>query len=130
MISPKDLELLEQALPQMSETERQRNLKLLLDYKKELIKEAGGKTFLEFIKHVYPDYKVGAHHAKLAKLFEEIGNPDDLDYEEYKIDLGKRLKENKERILLDFKNRKIETLKTQKLDLENLPFRILGDQDI
>ena len=73
MISPKDLELLEQALPQMSETERQRNLKLLLDYKKELVKQAGGKTFLEFIKHVYPDYKVGAHHAKLAKLFEEIG---------------------------------------------------------
>ena len=72
MISPKDLELLEQALPQMSESERQHNLKLLQDYKKELIKKAGGKTFLEFIKHVYPDYKVGAHHAKLAKLFEEI----------------------------------------------------------
>ena len=72
MISPKDLELLEQALPQMTESERQRNLKLLLDYKAELVKEAGGKTFLEFIKHVYPDYKVGAHHAKLAKLFEEI----------------------------------------------------------
>ena len=46
MISPKDLELLEQALPQMSESERQRNLKLLQDYKKELIKEAGGKTFI------------------------------------------------------------------------------------
>ena len=45
MISPKDLELLEQALPQMSETERQRNLKLLLDYTKELVKQAGGKTF-------------------------------------------------------------------------------------
>ena len=50
MISPKDLELLEQALPQMTESERQRNLKLLQDYKKELIKEAGGKTFLEFIE--------------------------------------------------------------------------------
>jgi predicted phage terminase large subunit-like protein len=72
MISPKDLELLEQALPQMSESERLRNLKLLQQYKQELIKKAGGKTFLEFIKHVYPDYKVGAHHAKLAKLFEEI----------------------------------------------------------
>ena len=72
MISPKDLELLEQALPQMSETERLRNLQLLQQYKAELVKEAGGKTFLEFIRHVYPDYKVGAHHAKLAKLFEEI----------------------------------------------------------
>ena len=72
MISPKDLELLEQALPQMSESERLHNLKLLQQYKQELIKEVGNKTFLEFIKHVYPDYKVGAHHARLAKLFEEI----------------------------------------------------------
>ena len=72
MISAKDLSLLEQALPTMSESERRRNLDLLTKYKAELVKEAGGKTFLEFIKHVYPDYKVGAHHAKLAKLFEEI----------------------------------------------------------
>ncbi len=36
--------------------------------------------------------------ALIIKLFEEIGNPDDLDYEEYKIDLGKRLEENEERI--------------------------------
>jgi len=72
MISPKDLSFLEKALPHMSESERQRNLKLLTQYKQELTKEAGNKTFLQFIKHVYPDYKVGAHHAKLAKLFEEI----------------------------------------------------------
>lgn len=31
-------------------------------------------TFLEFIQHVYPGYKVGAHHKKLAKIFEEIAN--------------------------------------------------------
>lgn len=31
-------------------------------------------TFLEFIKHVYPGYKVGAHHEKLAKIFEDIAN--------------------------------------------------------
>ena len=31
-------------------------------------------TFLEFIKHVYPGYKVGAHHEKLAKIFEQIAN--------------------------------------------------------
>lgn len=36
--------------------------------------------------------------ALIIKLFEEIGNPDDLDYEEYKIDLGKRLEKNKKRI--------------------------------
>ena len=31
-------------------------------------------TFLEFIKHVYPGYKVGAHHEKLARIFEDIAN--------------------------------------------------------
>ena len=31
-------------------------------------------TFLEFIDHVYPGYKVGAHHRRLAQIFEEIAN--------------------------------------------------------
>jgi len=52
MISPKDLELIQKALPQMSETERQKHLSLLLEYKKEIIKEKGKATFLDFIKHV------------------------------------------------------------------------------
>jgi predicted phage terminase large subunit-like protein len=29
-------------------------------------------TFLDFVNHVYPGYKVGAHHEKLARIFEEI----------------------------------------------------------
>ena len=74
MISEADLDLLQQALPNMSETERRKNLSLLKEYKKNLIKTQGKANFLDFIKHVYPDYKVGAHHAKLAKLFEEIAD--------------------------------------------------------
>jgi hypothetical protein len=31
-------------------------------------------TFLEFVKHVYPGYKVGAHHKRLAQIFEDIAN--------------------------------------------------------
>ena len=31
-------------------------------------------TFLEFVKHVYPGYKVGAHHRRLAQIFEDIAN--------------------------------------------------------
>jgi len=30
--------------------------------------------FLEFVKHVYPGYMVGAHHKRLAQIFEEIAN--------------------------------------------------------
>ena len=72
MISAEDLELLQQSLPTMSEKERQRNLILLKDYQREVTQKNGKANFLDFIKHVYPDYKVGAHHARLAKLFEEI----------------------------------------------------------
>ena len=73
-ISKKDLDLLEKALPTMSERDRQRNLKLLIEYKKELTKERGSKRFLDFIKHVYPNYIIGEHHRKLAQLFEDIAN--------------------------------------------------------
>jgi predicted phage terminase large subunit-like protein len=73
-ISKKDLDLLEQALPTMSERDRQRNLKLLIEYKKEITKERGAKRFLDFIKHVYPNYIIGEHHRKLAQLFEDIAN--------------------------------------------------------
>ena len=72
MISPQDLNLLQKALPHMSESDRRKNLLLLQQYKKELTQKKGKAGFLDFIKHVYPDYKVGAHHARLAKLFEEI----------------------------------------------------------
>ena len=58
----------------MSERDRQRNLKLLIEYKKELTKERGSKRFLDFIKHVYPNYIIGEHHRKLAQLFEDIAN--------------------------------------------------------
>jgi predicted phage terminase large subunit-like protein len=36
--------------------------------------EKSQNTFLDFIHHVYNGYKVGAHHAKLAKIFEDIAN--------------------------------------------------------
>ena len=72
MISVEDLELLQNALPDMPEKERQRSLTLLQQYQKEVTQEQGKANFLDFIQHVYPDYKIGAHHARLAKLFEEI----------------------------------------------------------
>ena len=56
----------------MSEDERRDKLKLLTEYKRELTKERGAKQFLDFIKHVYPNYIIGEHHRRLAQLFEDI----------------------------------------------------------
>jgi len=74
MISPEDLALLERALPTMSDEDKMKHLDMLTQYRKELIQNQGKDHFLDFIKHVYPDYIIGDHHRKLAQLFEDIAN--------------------------------------------------------
>jgi len=74
MISPEDLALLERALPTMSDEDKMKHLDMLTQYRKELIQNQGKDHFLDFIKHVYPDYIIGEHHRKLAQLFEDISN--------------------------------------------------------
>ena len=74
MISSEDLELLQKQIPNMTERQQQKHLALLKEYKSNIVKAQGKENFLDFIKHVYPDYKVGEHHARLAKLFEEIAD--------------------------------------------------------
>ena len=66
---------LKQALDNISslpKNEQKELLQLLdaLEAKTQLTKRQN--TFLDFVNHVYPGYKVGAHHEKLAKIFEEI----------------------------------------------------------
>ena len=73
-ISEEDLDILEKALPTMSERKRQESLILLQQYKKELTEKIGKEKFLDFIMHVYPGYKIGEHHKRLAKIFEDIAD--------------------------------------------------------
>ena len=47
---------------------------LLKQYFTCLTQEVGKMSFLDFVKHVYPGYKVGPHHLKLAEIFEDIAN--------------------------------------------------------
>jgi predicted phage terminase large subunit-like protein len=56
----------------MPEKEKRKTADLLVKYYKESIKEKGKDDFLAFIKHVYPGYKIGPHHRKLARIFEDI----------------------------------------------------------
>jgi predicted phage terminase large subunit-like protein len=71
-ITKEDIEEIEKAVPTMPPDEKRRTLKLLKTYKSETVKKDGKENFLEFIDHVYPGYKVGEHHAKLARIFEDI----------------------------------------------------------
>jgi hypothetical protein len=53
----------------------QEELLAMLETLDEMNQMQGRKDhFLDFIKHVYPGYKVGEHHKKLAQIFEDIAN--------------------------------------------------------
>mgnify|MGYP006267595703 CR=1 FL=1 len=73
-LTPQKLAALKQALPTLSDKEKRKALELLRQYNSEMTRTTGKDDFLSFIKHVYPGYKVGPHHKKLAKIFEDIAN--------------------------------------------------------
>jgi len=71
-LTKEDIEELERAAPFMPPDKKRHTLKLVKTYKTQLAQEDGKENFLDFINHVYPGYKVGPHHEKLARIFEEI----------------------------------------------------------
>lgn len=73
-ITPEQLKLIRDGLPFMAEEEKRRNLELLKIYDSESVQDVGKNDFLTFIDHVYAGYKVGPHHRRLAKIFEDIAN--------------------------------------------------------
>ena len=73
-ITPEQIKIIRDSLPFMAEEEKRRNLELLKIYDSNSVQEVGTSNFLTFIDHVYPGYKVGPHHRRLAKIFEDIAN--------------------------------------------------------
>ena len=71
-LTKEDIDELIKAVPTMAPDKKRRTLELIRNYQSQLIQEDGKDNFLDFVKHVYPDYKVGPHHEKLARIFEEI----------------------------------------------------------
>jgi len=63
---------LRQAMPKMPADKKRKVKDLLEQYDTYLTQEIGKMSFLDFVKHVYPGYKVGPHHLKLAQIFEDI----------------------------------------------------------
>jgi predicted phage terminase large subunit-like protein len=73
-LTPKDILFLEKALPTMPEKDKRRITELLKVYKAQAVQDHGKQSFLDFVQHVYPGYKVGPHHKRLAKIFEDIAS--------------------------------------------------------
>jgi predicted phage terminase large subunit-like protein len=56
----------------MPDREKRRTLELLKTYDAQITQDLSKESFLDFIQHVYPGYKVGPHHLKLIQIFEDI----------------------------------------------------------
>lgn len=56
----------------MPDKQKRRTLDLLKQYDAQMTQSLGKESFLDFINHVYPGYKVGPHHLKLIQIFEDI----------------------------------------------------------
>jgi len=71
-LSQEQLFKIREMLPLMPDKEKRRTLELLRNYNSQINQNLGRDSFLDFIKYVYPGYKVGPHHLKLIKIFEAI----------------------------------------------------------
>jgi predicted phage terminase large subunit-like protein len=61
-------------LPHASPDEKREILRDLEFWESKQAQSLGQKKLLAFADHVYPGYKVGPHHKRLAKIFEDIAN--------------------------------------------------------
>ena len=73
-ITAEDIRLIEAALPTMTPEEKRKNLELVKIYAAQMHQENAKMSFLDFITHVYPGYKIGPHHKHLAQIFEDVAN--------------------------------------------------------
>ncbi|MFZ4599365.1 MAG: phage terminase large subunit [Terrimicrobiaceae bacterium] len=71
-LTPEDIFKIRQGFSAMPDKQKRRTLELLKQYDAQMIQSLGKESFLDFINHVYPGYKVGPHHLKLIQIFEDI----------------------------------------------------------
>ena len=72
MLTPQKIQTLKKSLPTLKPTEKREVLNLLEEYERRKTQQEAQKDLLKFAGQVYPGYKVGPHHRRLAKIFEEI----------------------------------------------------------
>lgn len=74
MLNLQKIKFLKENLHLLSADEKREALEEIALFEAETVKKYGQNDLLAFAEHVYPGYKVGAHHARLAKIFEDIAN--------------------------------------------------------
>jgi len=74
MLNLQKIKFLRENLHLLSPDEKREALEEIALFEAETVKKYGQNDLLAFAEHVYPGYKVGAHHARLARIFEDIAN--------------------------------------------------------
>ena len=72
MLTPERIKFLKTHINLLSHNEKLEALDEISRYETEQVKKIGQTDLLSFADHVYPGYKVGPHHRRLANIFEEI----------------------------------------------------------
>ena len=72
ILSPEEIRALQQVLPTLSPQEKAELLKDLEERAARASKEIGKDSMLGFATHVYPGFKIGPHHRKLSRIFEDV----------------------------------------------------------
>ena len=72
MLTPERIKFLKIHINLLSHNEKLEALDEISRYEAEQVKKVGQNDLLSFADHVYPGYKVGPHHRRLANIFEEI----------------------------------------------------------
>ncbi len=72
VLSPEEIQALNRVLPTLSAQEKAELLQDLEERAARASKNIGRDSMLGFALHVYPGFKIGPHHRKLAKIFEDV----------------------------------------------------------
>lgn len=72
MLTPERIKFLKTHINLLSHNEKLEALDEISSYEAEQVKKIGQTDLLSFADHVYPGYKVGPHHRRLANIFEDI----------------------------------------------------------
>ena len=72
VLSPEEIQALNRVLPTLSAKEKAELLQDLEERAARASKNIGQDSMLGFALHVYPGFKIGPHHRKLAKIFEDV----------------------------------------------------------
>jgi predicted phage terminase large subunit-like protein len=72
VLSPEEIRALQTVLPILSPREKAELLADLEERAARASKTIGQDSMLGFATHVYPGFKIGPHHRKLSKIFEDV----------------------------------------------------------